>query len=186
MKPIPWTASGERTSSPNRTPAPREGEQAEGHQAQRARGRAASGEVGAPAEGRPKTTMITSPSTCSQNWPDHLAGDDRQAADRHRAEAVDDALGHVGRGGGAGADDPEGQRLADDSREQVVLVADPVDVDRRAEHVEEQQDEDDRLDRHVEQPLGHAGDRAQAAPGEQRVSRRSAGRARTSASGARA
>jgi hypothetical protein len=42
---------------------------------------------------------------------DELAGDlgtdDRQPADRHRTEAVDDALAHVVRGGDAGTDDSE-------------------------------------------------------------------------------
>ena len=98
----------------------------------------------------------------------HLRADDRQPADRHRAEAVDHALGHVVGRGDAGADDPERERLADDPGEQVVLVAHPRDVDRRAEHVQEQQDEHDRLDRDVEQPLGHARDRPQAADGQQR------------------
>jgi len=40
-------------------------------------------------------------------------------------------------------------------------------VHGRAEHVEEEHDEDDRLDRHVEQALGDARDRPQAATGEE-------------------
>ena len=112
-------------------------------------------------------TVITRPSTCSQNWPMTwpLMIDSRLIGIERKRSMTPSVMSAGGRR--AGADHAEGQRLADDPGEQVVLVADPGHVDRRAEHVQEQQDEDDRLDRHVEQPLGHARDRAQAAAGQQ-------------------
>ena len=97
----------------------------------------------------------------------HLCGDDRQTVDRHRAETVDHSLGDVVGGRHAGADRVEGEGLADDAWEQIVLVIDARDVDRRSEHVQEKQNEDDRLDRHIEQALGDPRDRTQAASGQQ-------------------
>ena len=108
------------------------------------------------------------PSTCSQNWPmtwplmidRRLIGIERKRSITPSVMSFEVAT--------PAPMIAEGERLADDPREQVVLVADARDVDRRAEHVEEQQDEHDRLDRDVEQPLGHARDRPQAAAGQQR------------------
>ena len=167
MKPIPCIASGERTSIPSSTPHHVKANIASTISASSS---TACGGVSCGFQPRisPNDDDDHHPEHLLAELAHHLAADDRQAADRHRAKAIDDALGHVVRRRDAGADHPERQRLADDPREHVVLVADPRHVDRRAEHVQEQQDEHDRLDRHVEQPLGHARDRAQAAPGQQR------------------
>ena len=124
MKPIPCIASGERTSIPNRTP----------HQVKAnipstisaASSTACDGvRCGFQPSARPKPTTITMPSTCSQNWPitwplmidRRLIGIERKRSMTPSVMSLEVA--------DPGADHPEGQRLADDPREQVVLVADP-------------------------------------------------------------
>jgi predicted ATPase/DNA-binding SARP family transcriptional activator len=78
-------------------------------------------------------------------------------ADRQRSEPVEDALGDVGVHVLPDGDAAHGDRLAEQPRQQElqVLVLRAA-AERAAEHVGEQQQEDDRLQRDIEELLGRA------------------------------
>jgi hypothetical protein len=108
-------------------------------------------------------------------------GEHRAARDRQRAEPVDDpvleVLGHRGRGADAAEQDPGGDEPGDEE----VDVVDPRDVDRAAEHVAVDQEEQRHLDGREDDQLRRpqvaqqraAGD-GQGAAREACVSRRAA------------
>src|SRR5262249_26551731 len=77
---------------------------------------------------------------------------------RQRPEAVHDPLGHICCEGSRGADEPEGDRLHQDSADQVLAVLAVRHADHATEDEAEQQHEHQRLEGHVEELLGDLAD----------------------------
>ena len=97
---------------------------------------------------------------------EHGADERRGPRDRQAAEAVEDALLDVGVEIDADRDAAEGDRLGEHAGEQELqVVVLRAAGDGAAEDVREQQDEDDRLERHVQQRLRVARDADQVALG---------------------
>ena len=69
MKPMPCTASGERTSIPNRTPHQVKANIPSATRPTSSTPCSERSGAGLQPSASPKATVITRPSTCSQNWP---------------------------------------------------------------------------------------------------------------------
>ena len=97
----------------------------------------------------------------------HRAADEhRRVVHRQRPQPVDDALAQVLGDADAGERRVEHHGLGEDARHEVLhvgVVGHPRDLDRAAEHVDEQQHEHDRLDGGEDQQLGVAGHGPQVA-----------------------
>ena len=96
----------------------------------------------------------------------HGADDRRGPPDRHRAEAVEDALRDVRVEREAGVDRGEGDGLHQDAGEQELDVGVGRAGERAAEQVREHHREHDRRDDHVEELLRHVLDLEQRPPAE--------------------
>src|SRR5262249_51994035 len=94
------------------------------------------------------------------------ADEHRRPRHRQRPEAVDDALLQVVREAGTSDGRAEDHGLRENPRDQELAVAHARDVDRAAEHVDEQQDEHDRRERGEDQQVGHPLDLDQVALGD--------------------